>query len=331
MTKGIVCTELCGESGLELQEWEPPELSPGAVRIGVRAASVNFPDVLVIRGLYQAKMEPPFVPGTECAGVVTDVGTHVGQAIQLGDRVLTVLGSGAFATEVSATPPWQQLHKIPDEMSWDEAASFNITYGTGIHGLLTRGRLEADESVLITGAAGGCGSAAVQIAKAQGAKVIAVAGGDEKCEFVRAMGADTVIDHRQTSDLPAAVRACTDGRGVDVVFDPVGGTDVRDNLRSLAWNGRYLVVGFASGDIPTIKANQTIVKGISIVGVAYGMSAVHDPTANRADFDQLFAWYRQGLLIPAIGRRFSLTDAPEAMRTVSERRAMGKIVIEMPA
>ncbi len=326
----VVCTDLGGEGALELRDWEIPAPGPDAVRIEVRAASVNFPDVLMVRGRYQLRPEPPFVAGTECAGVITEVGPEV-TALAVGDRVLAVVGTGAFATEVLATPPLQQVHRIPDEMGWDEAAAFNIAYGTGIHGLLRRGGLRAGESVLVLGAGGGCGSAAVQIAKAAGATVVAVVGGADKCELARRLGADVVLDHRSLTSLPAAVTENTGGRGVDVVFDTVGGADVRDPLRCLAWNGRYLVIGFASGQVPVIKANQTILKGVSVVGVAYGMSAIADPAANAEDFRQLFAWYRQGLVRPVIGHRFPLADAAAAMRVLSGRRALGKVVIEMPA
>jgi NADPH2:quinone reductase len=330
MTLAAVCTALGGEEAIELQTLDTAPLGPAAVRIAVRAASVNFPDVLMIRGLYQFRPEPPFVPGSECAGVITEVGDEV-SGLAIGDRILTICGSGAFATEVVATPPSHQLHRIPDEMPFDEASSFNMTYGTAIHGLLRRGGLRAGESVLVLGASGGCGSAAVQIAKAAGATVIAVAGGAEKCELARQLGADAVLDHQNIGSLSQAVKELTDGRGVDVVFDTVGGADVREPLRSLAWNGRYLVIGFASGDIPTLKANQAILKCISIVGVAYGMSAILDPQANVEDFAQLFDWYRQGKVAPAIGHRFPLADTAEALRVVHERRALGKVVIEMPA
>jgi NADPH2:quinone reductase len=329
VTLAAVCTELSGEGAIALQRRETVPLRPAAVRVAVRAASVNFPDVLMIRGLYQTRLEPPFVPGTECAGVITEVGDDV-SGLRVGDRVLTVSGSGAFATEVVVTPPLNQVHRIPDTMSWAEAASFNITYGTGIHGLLRRGGLRAGESVVVLGAGGGCGSAAVQIAKAAGATVIAVAGGAQKCELARNLGADAVLDHHTLGSLSQAVKDHTEGRGANVVFDTVGGPDVREPLRSLAWNGRYLVIGFASGDIPAIRSNQTILKGISIVGVAYGMAAVIDPRANVEDFTQLFDWYRQGKVTPAIGHRFALADIAEAMRVVSERRALGKVVIEMP-
>lgn len=330
MTTAAVCTALTGEGGIELREWDTAPLGPGAVRIAVRAASVNFPDVLMARGLYQHHQEPPFVAGTECAGVVTEVGSEV-QGLTVGDRVLSVVGSGGFATEVVATPPPQQVHRIPDEMPWDEAAAFDVAYGTAIHGLLRRGGLVAGESVLVLGASGGCGSAAVQVAKAAGATVVAVAGGAEKCELAGKLGADVVLDHHRFDALSGAVKEHTGGRGVDVVFDTVGGADAREPLRSLAWNGRYLVIGFASGDIPVVKVNQAILKCVSVVGVAYGMSAIADPAANVEDIEQLFAWYRQGRVTPAIGHRFPLAEAAEAMQVVFERRALGKVVIEMPA
>jgi NADPH2:quinone reductase len=330
MTLAAVCTELSGEDAIELQTLDAAPLGPAAVRLAVRAASVNFPDVLMIRGLYQFRPEPPFVPGSECAGVITEVGDDV-SGLAVGDRVLTICGSGAFATEVVATPPGHQMHRIPDEMSFGDAASFNMTYGTAFHGLIRRGGLRAGESVVVLGASGGCGSAAVQISKAAGATVIAVAGGAEKCELAHRLGADTVLDHHSLRSLSEAVKKVTDGRGADVVFDTVGGPDAREPLRSLAWNGRYLVIGFAAGEIPTIKANQTILKCISIVGVAYGMSAILDPQANVEDFAQLFEWYGQGKVTPSIGHRFALADTADALRVLHERRALGKVVIEMPA
>jgi NADPH2:quinone reductase len=325
-----VCTELSGEGGMTLQQWPVAPLGPKAVRIGVRAASVNFPDVLIVRGLYQVRPDPPFVPGSECAGVITEIGADV-EGFAVGDRVLALLGSGSFASEVVVTPRVQQVHRIPDAMPFDEAASFNLAYGTAYHGLIPRGALKAGESVAVLGAAGGCGTAAVQIAKAAGATVIAVAGGPEKCALVRELGADVALDHQQIPSLSVAVKEATGGRGVDVVFDAVGGADAREQFRCLAWNGRYLTIGFASGEIPEVKLNQTILKGISIVGVAYGMSAVLDPAANAEDFQQLFAWYEQGLVTPAIKDRFPLEQAAEAMRVLYERRALGKVVIEMPA
>ena len=269
--KALVCPELGGEEVLRIEELEPRDCGPKDVRIAVRAASVNFPDTLVIRGEYQYKYDPPFVPGHESSGTVTEVGASV-DGLAVGDRVLAMTGIGAFASEVVATPPRNdQVFRIPDAMGWDEAAAFDLTYGTAIQGLSRRGKLEAGESVLVLGAAGGTGSAAIQVAKAMGAYVIGAAGGAEKLAIAEQCGADAVVDYREEG-LSARVKELTGGAGVDVVFDPVGGTDFREYLRCLAWNGRYLVVGFAAGDIPSIGLNLILLKSVSIVGVAYGAS-----------------------------------------------------------
>jgi NADPH2:quinone reductase len=327
MTRAVVCSKLGDEDLLEYRDdWPVGPCGPGQVRIDVRAASVNFPDTLVIRGLYQHKPDLPFVPGNECAGVLVEVGASV-EGLSVGDRVLALVGTGAFAADVVARTPPAQVHVIPEQMNWDHAAALNLTYGTALHALHRRAQLRPGEVVLITGAAGGCGLAAVQIAKAMGAYVVAVAGGAAKVALVQSMGADVAIDHQLGGSLEEQLRASTDGRGADVVFDTVGGADVRPLLRSMAWNGRFLVVGFAGGEIPVIKANQTILKSISIVGVAYGASAIVDPVANKEDFRQLFDWYRAGLIAPHIGHRFELTHAADAIRTLGDRQAMGKVVI----
>jgi NADPH:quinone reductase len=329
MSRGVVCTALTGEDGLEIREL--PARAPGAgeIRIAVRAASVNYPDVLMIRGQYQASAEPPFVVGTECAGEVVEVGRDVA-GFERGDRVLALVGTGAFATEAIARPGQAQVFRIPDSMPWAEATSFNVTYGTAYHGLIRRGGLAAGETVAITGASGGCGSAAIQVAKAAGAgTVIAIAGGKAKCDLARRLGADVVIDHTETPGYSGAVRDATRTFGINVFFDPVGGEDIREALRSMAWGGRYLMIGFAAG-IPVVRLNQTILKNISLVGVAYGMSAIRDPEANAEDWAHLFRWYDEGKVEPAVGHVYPLARAAEAMRAVYERRAVGKVVIEMP-
>ena len=327
--KALVCTQIGGEELLELHDdWPSKPCGPNQVRIDVRAASVNFPDVLMIRDLYQAKQPRPFVPGNECSGIVTEIGADIGH-VAVGDRVLALSGGGAFAEEVVVSTPPMQVHRIPDEMPWDDAAAFDLTFGTA--GLSwERGQLQAGETVLVLGAAGGCGSAGVQIAKAMGATVIAAAGGPEKVALCKELGADHAIDYLAVESLSAAVKELTDGRGVDVLFDTVGGTEVREYLRCLAWNGRYLVVGFAAGgEVPTIGLNQTILKSISVVGVAYGMSAIIDPATNRARFERLFAWYREGKVTPHIGHRFPLEQAADAIRVLGARQALGKVVIEV--
>ncbi len=330
MSTGVVCTALSGEDGLEIRELPAQPLGAAEIRIAVRAASVNYPDVLMIRGQYQASAEPPFVVGTECAGEVVAVGPDVA-GFERGDRVLALTGTGAFATEVTACPGQAQVFRIPDAMPWAEAASFNLTYGTAYHGLIRRGGFAAGETLAITGASGGCGSAAIQVAKAAGAgTVIAIAGGKAKCDLARNLGADIVIDHTETPGYSRAVREATHTFGVNVFFDPVGGADIREALRSTAWGGRYLMVGFAAG-IPVVRLNQTILKNISLVGVAYGMSAILDPKANAADWAQLFRWYDEGKVKPAVGDVYPLAQAVEAIRSVHGRRAVGKVVIEMPA
>jgi NADPH2:quinone reductase len=330
MVKALVCPELGGEEVLRVEELPSPECGPDQVRIGVRAASVNFPDTLVIRGQYQYKYDPPFVPGHECSGTLLEVGAAV-DGLAVGDRVLAMTGVGAFASEVVATPPRQdQVFRIPDAMGWDEAAAFNLTYGTAIHGLARRGNLEAGESVLVLGAAGGTGSAAIQVAKAMGAFVIGAAGGAEKLAIAERCGADAVVDYRDDG-LSTRVKDFTGGRGVDVVFDPVGGSDFREYLRCLAWNGRYLVVGFAGGEIPSVGLNLILLKSVSIVGVAYGASARLDPAANAEDFDRLFRWYDEGRLRPVIGDRFPLEQGADALRVVGNRGALGKVIVEIDA
>jgi NADPH:quinone reductase len=326
--RALVCTKLGGEEFLEVQDdWPSEPCGPGQVRIQVTAASVNFPDTLIIRDLYQLKKEPPFVPGNEAAGVVIEVGGAV-QGLAVGDRVLALTGTGAFAEELVVSTPPMQVHRIPDEMPWDEASALNLTYGTAALGL-ERGEVRPDDTVLVTGAAGGCGSAAVQIAKAMGATVIAVAGGAEKVALCKELGADHAIDHRTTESLSIAVKELTGGRGVDVLFDNVGGADVREYLRCLAWNGRYLVVGFAGGEVPKVGLNQTILKSISLIGVAYGASAIIDPAANQQRFGRIFEWYRAGKVRPHIGHRFPLEQGADAVRVVTDRQAMGKVVIEI--
>lgn len=326
--RALVCAAIGGEDHLEVRpDWPEPACGPGQVRIDVAAASVNFPDVLIIRDQYQMKAEPPFVPGNECAGVVAEVGPDVA-GFAVGDRVLALSGTGAFAEQLVVSVPPAQVHRIPDEMPFDEAAAFDLTYGTAAIGL-ERGAVVPGDVVVVLGAAGGCGSAAIQVAKAMGATVVAVAGGAEKAALCAELGADHVVDHQRTDSLAAAVRELTGGHGADVLFDTVGGPDVRDLLRSLAWNGRYLVVGFVGGEVPSVRLNQTILKSISIVGVAYGASAIVDPAGNDARFRRLFDWYRQGRIRPHVGHRFPLDQGADAVRTVRERRALGKVVIEM--
>lgn len=331
--RAVVCTELTGEDGLEVrQDWPAPTTCPpDGLRIRVEAAAINFPDTLITRGQYQLQMKVPFVVGGEAAGVVVEAGGDRPD-FRVGDRVLVVTGAGAFADEV-IVGPYHQTHRLPPSMSFVDAAAFNLTFGTAGHGLLERGHLTPEDTVLITGAAGGCGSAAIQVAKAAGAAVIAIAGGSAKAELVRHLGADRVIDHAQLSGeraLSTRVRELTAGSGVDVVFDTVG-ADMRDLTRTLAWNGRLLVVGFAGGAVPSLPLNLTILKSISIIGVAYGASALLDPAANATLFEQLFRWYAAGVLRPCVTTRVAPHGAVDAIRAMRERGALGKLVIDFTA
>jgi NADPH:quinone reductase len=324
--RAAVCESLTGEEGVAVREFPAPTVGPRSVRVAVRAAAVNFPDGLMVRGRYQMRPDPPFVVGADCAGDIVAVGTEVDR-FAVGDRVHGVT-FGAFATEAVLSVD-AMIHRMPDEMTYVDGAAFNITYGTAYHGLVCRAQLLADETVLILGAAGGCGSAAIQVAKAAGATVIAVAGGVEKCAAALSLGADHVIDHREVESASKAAKDLTAGRGVDVVFDTVGGGDAREQLRSLAFYGRLLVVGFASGQIPTVGLNQTLLKDVAIVGFSWGASAARDPEHNRADYETLHEWYRQGLTTPRIHARLPLDDVREAMRIVNERQAIGKVVLEI--
>ena len=325
--KAWVATSLDGEDGLQLQELPSPQCGSEQIRIANHAAALNFPDVLITRGKYQLRLEPPFVPGSESAGVVTEVGADVTE-VAVGNRVLTVCGVGAFADEVVVTPSLQQVHVIPDDMPFSHAAGFGMVHGTALHGLRQRGVLQPGESVLVLGSGGGCGSAAVGVAAAMGARVIAAASSPEKCAVAAELGADHVVNYG-TEDLRERVMDITNGAGVDVVFDPVGGALFDQARRCVGWNGRYLVVGFAAGDIPVMPANYTILKSMALIGVAYGMSAIKDPAMNRANFDQLFAWYDVGQLRVHLGHVVTFGELQGACAQIHAGTAIGKTVIEI--
>jgi NADPH:quinone reductase len=322
-----VATTLDGESGLRVQDLPSPPCGANQVRIANHAAALNFPDVLITRGQYQLRLEPPFVPGSECAGVVVEVGPDV-ETISMGERVLTISGVGAFADEIVATPSVQQVHAIPDDMTFTEAAGFGMVYGTALHGLRQRGALQPGETVLVLGSSGGCGGAAVGVALAMGARVVAGASSPEKCSAANALGAHHVIDYT-SEDLRGRVMDITGGAGVDIVFDPVGGALFDHARRCVGWNGRYLVVGFAAGDIPVMPANYPLLKSMSLVGVAFGMSAIKDPVMNEGNFRQLFDWLDKGSLRPNVGDVLPFDDLPRACAELHAGRAIGKTVIEM--
>jgi NADPH2:quinone reductase len=302
-----------------------PDLVPGAgeVVIDVKAASVNFPDVLIIENKYQMKPPLPFTPGSEVAGFVRAVGDGVTQ-FRPGQRVVAFTGSGAFAEQAIA--PATACVPLPDDAAFDVAAAFTLVYGTSHHAVVDRAALQAGETMLVLGAAGGVGLAAVEIGKALGARVIAAASTNEKLATCVEHGADATINYTR-DDLRERIKALTDGKGPDVIYDPVGGVYSEPAFRSIGWRGRYLVVGFANGEIPKLPLNLTLLKGASIVGVFWGDYARREPERNHAGFMQMLGWMKQGKLRPHISARYPLDDTARALRDMAQRRVVGKIVI----
>jgi NADPH2:quinone reductase len=312
--------------GVESLHWkELPDAAPaqGELRVAIRAASLNFPDLLTVRGLYQFKPPLPFVPGSEFAGVVEAVGEGVTQ-FQPGQGVVVVGASGAFATH--ARVPAASALPLPPGFDLEDAAAFAFTFATSRHALLDRGQLAPGETVLVLGAAGGVGSAAVQIAKAAGARVIAATSSDAKCEFCRRLGADATINYASTP-VRDAIKSLTDGRGPDIVYDPVGGELAEPVFRSIAWRGRYLVVGFAQGSIPSLPLNLPLLKGASIVGVFLGEFARRERDAHVAAMRELVQWYREGKLKPAIDSRLPMREIRAAYERMQGRQVCGKVLL----
>ena len=321
--KAIQCVQWGGPEKLQLSECPLPAPAAGEVRIRVDAAGVNFPDALIIQKKYQLQPPLPFTPGTEVAGTVDAVGEGVGR-VKAGDRVVAFVGIGGFAEYVCAAQA--QVAPLPPGVDAAVAAGFTLTYATSQHALVERGQLKAGETLLVLGAGGGVGLAAVELGKLAGARVIAAASSPEKLDAARRAGADELIDYSQ-ADLREAVKAMTDGRGVDVVYDPVGGQYTAAALRTLGWRGRLLVIGFAAGDIPQIPANLLLLKEVSAVGVYWGEFAKRDPSGNRRLLAQLSGWLAEGRLRPLVSREYPLAETPQALQDLLARRAVGKLVI----
>ncbi len=321
--KAIVCRAFGPEENLRVEEIDPPVVGPGAIRVAVEAAGLNFPDLLCVRGHYQFKPPLPFVPGGEGAGVVLEVGEGVDDFAP-GDRVLFTELAGAFAEETVV--PADKAMRIPDAMPFDVAAGLTIVYATSIHALRQRARLQAGETLLVLGAAGGVGLATVELGKAMGARVIAAASSPEKLALAREHGADETIDYVR-EDLKARVKELTGGRGADVIYDPVGGDCSEAAFRAIAWQGRHLVIGFAAGDIPRLPLNLPLLKGASVVGVFWGAFAARDPAAHAQNMRMLYRWFEEGRIRPHVSARYRLEDFLDAFRELSERRAKGKIVL----
>jgi NADPH2:quinone reductase len=320
--RAFVCSSLDGLDATAVGELPDPELRPGSVRVAIRAASVNFPDLLIIQGRYQTRAEPPFAPGSEIAGDVLEVADGV-TGVAPGDRIYAAVTYGGFSEQ--AVVDAGQVFAIPDGMDYEVAASLPLAYGTSYHALVDRAGLAADERLLVLGAAGGVGLAATQIGGALGARIIAAVSSDEKADAVRRAGAHEVIRYDR-DDLRETLRALAP-EGVDVVYDPVGGAMTEAALRSTAWNGRLLVVGFASGDIPSIPANLPLLKGCSVVGVFWGRFARTEPARNRHNFAMLGQMWADGRIAPVVSATFSLDRAGDALRVMADRGAIGKLVI----
>ncbi len=321
--KALLCSQLSGIDALKVGDLPDPHAGAGEVVIDVKAAGVNFPDVLLVQGKYQFKAPLPFAPGFELAGVVREAGEGV-KHLEAGDPVLAIVSHGAFAQQALVRA--ERVMKLPPGTDLEVAAAMLFTYGTSLHALKDRADLKAGETLLVLGAAGGVGLAAVELGKVMGARVIAAASSPEKLEVCRRHGADEVINYA-TEDLRERIKALTAGKGVDVACDPVGGDYTEAALRSLAWKGRLLIVGFTAGDIAKIPMNLPLLKGASVVGVFLGGFMEREPAAAAANAKKLIEWTASGKIKPHISGRYSLEDGTEALRTVAERRVLGKVVI----
>jgi NADPH2:quinone reductase len=318
-----LCENPIGVEALTWKELPTPEPKAGEVRVAIRAASLNFPDLLIVQNKYQMKPPLPFVPGSEYAGVVDALGVGVTH-LKLGDAVAAFGGTGGFGTHAVVNAAL--VMPLPPGFAFDDAAAFILTYGTTHHALLDRGALKAGETVLVLGAAGGVGTAAIQIAKTAGARVIAAASSDEKCALCRELGADATINY-STGNIRDELKALTDGKGPDIVYDPVGGDLAEPVFRSIAWRGRYLVVGFAQGGIPALPLNLALLKGASVVGVFWGDFARREPKANAKALAELAQWYAQGKIKPVIDSRLPMAQLPQAFARMGSRQVRGKLVM----
>ena len=318
-----LCENPIGIEALTWKELPTPEPAAGQVRIAIRAASLNFPDILIVQNKYQFKPDLPFVPGSEYAGVVAALGEGVTN-LKIGQNVACLSGTGGFGTHTLA--PAEKCMLLPPGFSHVDAAAFIMIYATSHHALIDRAQLKAGETVLVLGAAGGVGTSAIQIAKAAGAKVIAAASSDEKCALCKSIGADETINYSKET-LRDAVKKLTAGKGPDVIYDPVGGELAEPAFRSIGWRGRYLVVGFAAGPIPSLPLNLALLKGASIVGVFWGDYSRREPQANAAMMAELAQWYAQGKVKPVIDRTMPMSELKTAYAHMGSRGVKGKLVM----
>jgi NADPH2:quinone reductase len=321
--KALLCTRYGTPDDLELADIADPTPGPDEAVVRVKAAALNFFDTLIIAGKYQTKPAMPFSPSAEFAGTVQSVGAGV-SGFKAGDRVLGYSGYGAARERIAIKA--ERLVKIPDSLDFDRAAGLCVTYGTTLHALKDRARLKNGETLAVLGASGGVGLAAVELGKIMGARVIACASSADKIAFARKHGADEGIDYSK-DDLKDALRRITDGRGADVIYDPVGGAYAEAALRSIAWLGRYLVIGFAAGEIPKLPLNLVLLKGCDVLGVFWGSWIQRDPAGHRANTEQLLGWCAEGKLSTHVHAVYPLADAPIALKAIAARQVMGKIIL----
>ena len=318
-----LCENPTGVEALQWKELPTPEPKAGEVRVAIQAASLNFPDLLIVQNKYQVKPPLPFVPGSEYAGIVDAVGEGVSH-LKVGDHVAAVGATGGFATHACVAA--QFAVPLPPDFAFDDAAAFIMTYATTHFALLDRAQMKAGETLLVLGAAGGVGTAAIQIGKVVGARVIAAASSDEKCELCRSIGADATINYA-TGNIRDELKKLTDGKGPDVVYDPVGGDLAEPVFRSIAYRGRYLVIGFAQGPIPALPLNLPLLKGASIVGVFWGDFVRREPKVNARGIAELVRWYAEGKIKPVIDQRLPMQELPAAYARMGSRKVRGKIVM----
>ena len=331
--KALQCVELGMPDKLQINEVPEPDLLPGHVIVENKAASVNFPDVLMIQGLYQFQPELPFSPGGESAGTIIAVADDV-KDFKIGDRVFAMTGLGAFAEKIAAHE--NSVMKIPDDMSFETAAALPMTYGTSLYALKQRAEIQPNETLLVLGAAGGVGLATVELGKAMGARVIAAASTEEKVNLCVKHGADEgfvypagKLDKDQQKELSAKIKELTGGLGANVVYDPIGDSYTEPCIRATAWDGRYLVIGFAAGEIPKIPINLALLKGMKIVGVFWGAWVGMNPEENKANFKHLFDLHSDGIISPEVSDSFSLEDGAKAISHLKDRKAKGKVIIKI--
>jgi NADPH:quinone reductase len=321
--KAILCNRFGGPDELEFKDIPDPTAGPGEVVVRVKAAALNFFDTLLIAGKYQVKPPFPFSPAAEYAGVIESVGPDA-TGFAVGERVLGYGGSGA-AREKLVTKT-ERLVKLPDSLDDDRAAGLTVIYGTTLHALKDRARLKAGETLAVLGASGGTGLAAIELGKLMGARVIACASSDEKLAFARERGADAGINYA-TEDLKDGLRQLTEGRGADVIYDPVGGPYAEQALRSIAWGGRFLVIGFAAGEIPKLPLNLVLLKSCDVVGVFWGAFIERDPAGHRANMDQLVRWGAEKKISAHVDSVYPLAKTADALKAIAERKVMGKVIL----